>query len=493
MVNINVYKFAVKWLNKFQNRDISYHEIINATFAEECKKIGFKIDERNIFNTDYDSKKSYNYVVVGNVIYSTWNSFYRSKNESFKILDYDNRNWFINELNQLAILALGLPYLFKKTLTKITIISNNINFGPKPYPDDEVEQSLVIENDGNVEFIGYNYEDYHIYKKDNENKKSRVKNFHLTKENTKILFEAVTSVFSNDFEAYDISDIGDWKIQLVNNDGVTFTFFSALNSKFDYLGIDLADLIRKILKMDDLILFDNKIKPDKIIKIVIDYFKYSDNNSNENTNYSEQLIIDRNTKSIEYQQNDLTNNHIISKYENISDIDNILDEYYYWYPNNDYGIFVNTNSIPQYNISIHYERKKPRIFKGNFDKDGLPKNFDDFIETISKILNKDQLNEIFNSKIYNKTENKKYIYCSVTIDEDDEIHYYLTKDETIKIGDWIIVPTGRRSQPKTVEVVNVEYFSRDEVPKSLERTRWVISKASEKDIEILKAPRVDLS
>ena len=40
---------------------------------------------------------------------------------------------------------------------KITLISNNICYGPSPKADEEVEQRLTILKNGRVWFSGYNY------------------------------------------------------------------------------------------------------------------------------------------------------------------------------------------------------------------------------------------------------------------------------------------------------------------------------------------------
>lgn len=40
-------------------------------------------------------------------------------------------------------------------IQKVRIISNNICYGPKPLPEDEVEQHLTISASGRVWFTGY--------------------------------------------------------------------------------------------------------------------------------------------------------------------------------------------------------------------------------------------------------------------------------------------------------------------------------------------------
>lgn len=74
------------------------------------------------------------------------------------------------------------------------------------------------------------------------------------------------------------------------------------------------------------------------------------------------------------------------------------------------------------------------------------------------------------------------IYCSVSLD-DSKTYYYTTKDESIEIGDMVIVPVGVDNNELTGEVENIEYFLPENVPFPLERTKTIIRKASIHEID----------
>ena len=124
-----------------------------------------------------------------------------------------------------------------------------------PDPDDEVEQRLTINDEGRVWFSGYNFgrngESY---------EKARSKNFKIEKTATDRLLLCNCSLFCNEYDGI-FTDIGNWEMKLTNTEGTAYKFRGSLCSDFDYEGINLSDLVRDIVGMDDLYL-DGNCKPD---------------------------------------------------------------------------------------------------------------------------------------------------------------------------------------------------------------------------------------
>lgn len=83
------------------------------------------------------------------------------------------------------------------------------------------------------------------------------------------------------------------------------------------------------------------------------------------------------------------------------------------------------------------------------------------------------LGEILDPSVYGKVKRRKseYIFCSVTFDEGYKSYYYLTDDDSIEIGDFVLVPAGKNNHEAVVEVVNIEYFSEENVPLPIEKQR----------------------
>ena len=88
-----------------------------------------------------------------------------------------------------------------------------------------------------------------------------------------------------------------------------------------------------------------------------------------------------------------------------------------------------------------------------------------------------------NPAVYGKVRrcDNDIIYCSVTFDEGYKSYYYIADDDSIEVGDYVIVPAGKDNHKAVVEVVNKEYFAADEVPLPTEKTKHIIRKCTEDD------------
>ncbi|MFV0330887.1 MAG: hypothetical protein ACK5KL_13900, partial [Dysgonomonas sp.] len=76
------------------------------------------------------------------------------------------------------------------------------------------------------------------------------------------------------------------------------------------------------------------------------------------------------------------------------------------------------------------------------------------------------------------------IFCSVAFDKGHKSYYYITDDDSIEVGDFVLVPAGGDNHIATVEVVNIEYFSEDNVPLPVDKTKRIIRKCSEEDFDL---------
>lgn len=527
MNNKQVYDYAIKWLKIFKDEKSDFKQLMLKQFSEEtnqldfkeqnpdfnqfienqfisdCLELGFEnrydqtLDPYEILDEDFSRVYLYfydneNIQLLTYLIYAKTRYYNQFTNEKKDELEANYRTWFNNALNRLALLTLDSPYLFQGVLSEINIYSNSVVFGPMPQPDDEVYQQIIIHNNGNVNFIGYTFE--------NSNDNKRIIDFNITYEDKDLLFTAFKHIFSNYHEWFDITCSGDWTLKLTNTDGITFEFNDALVAKFYYEGIDLSDLVRQVLAMDDLFVFDGDAKEDPINKIIIDYYKMKVDNLeddlNNNIYYSERLVIDRESKTLIYNQNSLNNYQISKEYFIENNIDNLIDNFedlhIFWHEDEENN--ESLSNTPYYTITVYFERRKPRVLKGRYDKEGLPYSFELFIKPITNFLNNLNFGEIFNSNIYGKEKNSEYhIYCSVVFDGSNKSYYYLCDDKTVEIGDFVVVPVGVNNELKAVEVVNIEYYNKENVPYSLASIKKIIRKCTEEDIDILMSPRINLS
>ena len=91
---------------------------------------------------------------------------------------------------------------------------------------------------------------------------------------------------------------------------------------------------------------------------------------------------------------------------------------------------------------------------------------------------------IFRRRYFRTSEQGVVYFCSVVFDEGYKTYYYLTDDDSIEIGDSVLVPAGKDNHEVIVEVVNIEYFSEENVPLPVEKTKKIIRKCIEDRVTI---------
>lgn len=453
-----IHDFAVKWCDKFRSPNINYMELADCNMADDCDALGFKMDCGHAFSEKY-----------GNAA---------NNHEA---------------LDRLALLSGYNPFIFRGTLKKMQIISNNTCFGHMPEPNEEVEQHLIINNEGRVFFSGYKFgysgEQY---------EKARSKNYKIDKSATDKLFDAITAYFGNEYIEIFATDIGDWVMELTNTEGVTYKFRGSLCADFDYDGIDLSDLVRDTVDMDDLYVFDGNYKSEEISRITLDYHrvtKIEAKQKPEDTEwkyltrgYAEHLVIDRETGTLEHIQNIGPGSKVSRKYEIKGGIESLLEsfdaeELFTYIEGNPDDVINTPNETKDYTITIDYKKNPSRIITGSYDKKGLPEDFADFAETVFDFIRFYGLGEILDPSVYGRVKRRKseYIFCSVTFDEGYKSYYYLTEDDSIEIGDFVVVPAGKDNHEAVVEVVNIEYFDEENVPLPIENTKEIICKCMDEN------------
>lgn len=500
-----IHDFAVKWCDKFRDQNINYIELVDHDMADDCAELGFEMDCGHEFSEKYGNAANNHEALdriiddvmdiplLGSAIYSQWRYFNHWAYTGAEILEPNNRAWFILALSRLALLSGDNPFIFQGTLKKICIVSNNICYGPMPEPNEEVEQHITINDEGRVRFSGYNFrhggERY---------EKTRSKNFKIDKAATDQLLNVIAAYFGNEYIEIFATDIGNWVIELTNTEGVTYKFRGSLCADFNYEGIDLSDLVRETVGMDDLYVFDGNSKPDVINKITLDYHRITKIKPKEvpgdadwefvTWDYTERLIIDRETETLEHIQNIGTGCKVSRKYEIEGGIESLLENFdtedlFSTIKGNPDDVIETPNETKDYTITIDYKKNPQRIITGSYDKNGLPEDFLDFAETVFDFIRFYGLGEILDPSVYGKAKHRKseHIYCSVTFVEGYKSYYYITEDDSIEIGNFVLVPVWKDNHEVVAEVVDIEYFSEENVPLPVEKTKRIIRKCTEDD------------
>ena len=137
-----------------------------------------------------------------------------------------------------------------------------------------------------------------------------------------------------------------------------------------------------------------------------------------------------------------------------------------------------------YEITVDFKKRPQLVIKGTYDKNGLPSDFPELAEDILNFMLFYGIGEILDPSVYTKAKRKNddYIFCSVEFNEGGKSYYYTTEDDTLKIGDAVLVPVGNDGRTATVEIVNIEYFPEDKVPFPLDKAKSIIGKCAKDEL-----------
>lgn len=121
-------------------------------------------------------------------------------------------------------------------------------------------------------------------------------------------------------------------MELTNTAGKVYKFSGSLCSSFEVDGIDLSDLLRDSLKMPDLYAFDGNNKPDMVNRIEVNYHRITKIkpkvpiSEHAVWDYTESLIVDRESESIEHIQNIGSGCSVSRKYKVEGGVESLLED-----------------------------------------------------------------------------------------------------------------------------------------------------------------------
>lgn len=501
-----IHDFAVKWCDKFRDQNINYIELVDHYMADDCAALDFEMDCGHAFSEKYgdaaSNSEALNRIIdevddillLGSAIYSQWRHFNHCAYSGAEIIEPQNRAWFILALSRLALLSGDNPFIFQGEPQKIRIISNNICYGTPPKPEDEVKQHITINAEGRVWFSAYNFGEI-----PRRYRKTRTQVYKIEKAAANKVLNSVASYFNGDYDELFATDIGNWVMEITNTEGKVYKFRGSLCADFDVNGTDLSDLIRETLGMDDLYVFDGNNKPDRVDRITIDYHhvtkikpKQPVSESAEYViwNHSEKLVMDRESETLEYIQNIGSSCIVSRKIYAEGGVENLLDdidadELFGEIEGNPDDVIENPLETQDYTITIDFKRGQQRVLRGTYDKKALPEAWGDFVSDIREFIYFYSFAEILNPSVYGKVKRRKqdYIYCSVEFYEGYKSYYYITDDDSIEVGDYVVIPVGKDNRHSVAEVVKVEFFAEENVPLPLEKTKRIIRKCTDDDFD----------
>ena len=176
-------------------------------------------------------------------------------------------------------------------------------------------------------------------------------------------------------------------MELIDSDYESYRYEGNLRYNIRVDGESLSEKIREILNYDNLLLFDN-CEYDKINRIQLNYKKVKNVNNKELV-YTEELILDRDSNSIEHIQVSSDVNYYMKLNVNKYFL-YLLEELYSPYMLESREKNKNFVEIPNekrdYEMIVDFKKSPRKVLKGSYDKEGLPYEWKDIIEEIKSFM-----------------------------------------------------------------------------------------------------------
>ena len=377
---------------------------------------------------------------------------------------------------------------FTGRMKKIQLTSNNMRYGPEPEQGEELEQHLTITDKGRVWLSRYCY--------DRENNKLLLKgkeSFKISAEAVSAIMVAVTDYFSGDYQTRFATDIGSWDLTLTNDENKKIWVTGSLISNSLEPEEDLSDVIRKNLGRDDLFAFDGN--PDEITRIEVNYHRLTKmkpikppdgiRDNHITLDYHESLVLDRETETMEHISELGSRRKITKTYHLEGKIISLLDSFDLYFfadlPDKIPDAIEDPLNSRNYEISIFTKLGESRVITGDFDSNGLPLNWAEFIEYIYDFMHFYEPGELFDPEIYKKPRRRKsdLIFCSVEFEDYGRTYCYLADSDDYSVGDKVVVPAGPDNEESVVTIKSIEYRQSEDAPYPVEKTKHILRKYTE--------------
>ena len=135
--------------------------------------------------------------------------------------------------------------------------------------------------------------------------------------------------------------------------------------------------------------------------------------------------------------------------------------------------------IPGYQLIITYDSGSQQLVSANYNRTGLPDSWCDFTKLLTEFIKEiDGYCNILDEGVFGRgVRDGEYIFCSVAFSDYGKDYYYLTDDDSLEVGDRVIVPAGPKNEEKEVFITGISYYTEGNVPLPLDKVKKIIRRA----------------
>lgn len=350
---------------------------------------------------------------------------------------------------------------------------------PLPSHENDEEQLIEIRSDGEVRFTF-----------ENAKGKDRIST-RIPEEDAQYIFAAFKTVFSDYEKDKTPSVTGYWKVRLLAENDEVFFYTGADGRDFVYDSKPLSDILREKTGIKDLFALNAKVDTkSKIASIDIAFEqtapdevkeKYANEYGIKVEDTTERLIISATEGSITYNRRIANRGRTSLRYELREEVAALLDKFDgaepLEMPLGNPSVAVPDDIQKTYTITVTYDDGDTTVRTGTFDKCGVPRNWEDFINALKDFFQNESLGILFDESAYNKRLRLGWdlTYCSVEIDGVVGRRYYLC-DDVICVGDCVVVPAPTKRKPAVGKVVEVRTSMKVALPDEIKKAKPIIRK-----------------
>ena len=496
-----LYNFALECEDLFSDEDYDLEELQYEKSRLDMERFEFMSDGQKEFVRQYGEEAYDNaealekvinqiddYMMLGATIKTRWIAYSKPNQNEQELGNKNNRKWFTLAFHKLETLATNSSPIFCGKLKKLHFYTFMPVYVEGEVDNKEVAQDVTLDIDGNFVLSGYR-----MNPNGGKPIKIRAAQFKIHKDAVAEIFSELETYYREKHTSVFTIESGEFEVDLYNDKDEQFHYASSVY--MDEQLRNLSNMIREKLGIDDLFLFDGNVKFDLINRLTIDYHRtIYENEVQEENNikfmYHEQFVLDRKDASLiisrEIDQRCKMNYSYVLEEE----IPHFLDEL------SEHQVFSKVRPYPkdvfnfpdvtqEYTICINYDSGEERTISGNFDRDGLPDDYEQFAKSVLYMISFYRFSELFDDSYYNKRNPRvdDLIYCSVSVDDSNRTYYYISDDYRVQEGDYVVVPLGKDNEETIGQVVKVEYFTADEVPYPIAQTKHIIRKCNWDDVD----------
>ncbi len=296
---------------------------------------------------------------------------------------------------------------------------------------------------------------------------------------TQILHDLVTTLNYCGRLADDDEDSPNRYVAVQNDVGKQFVFVDFSDTAPLAIG-RLSMEIRDQLNRADLLVMDGRGRDDFIEKLTMTFVDDDD--------YGEQLCMSRADETITYKRWEPTGTDITTTYHLPDNVSAILDnlnqaDFTETIPGLPDDAMDDDGQFGHFTCTLTQRNLDPIRFGGDYEKYSLPDNWPGLMEVLHNMMDIPVLGVLLSADFFGKRRRRAsdVIYLSVNFGNSSREYNYLTDDDSIEVGDDVVVPVGEDNVQQVVEVTAKNYYQPDEVPYPLDRIKRVIGKADDDD------------